>query len=73
MGIEDIVRVGAVSDVDAGNLCARVIFRGQDDMVSDWLRVVQRGGTTWLPKVNDAVLVLYLPIFNGNGYILGAV
>lgn len=27
--------------------------------------------TYWMPKVNDAVLVLYLPVFNADGYILG--
>lgn len=27
----------------------------------------------WLPKVNDTVLVLYLPVKNGDGYILGGI
>lgn len=27
--------------------------------------------TTWLPKVNDRVVVLYLPIANGDGFVLG--
>jgi len=26
---------------------------------------------TWVPKVNDRVLVLYLPVANGDGFILG--
>jgi len=29
--------------------------------------------TYWLPKVNDTVLVLYLPVFNGDGFILGVI
>ena len=29
--------------------------------------------TYWMPKVNDTVLVLYLPVFNGDGFILGAI
>lgn len=27
----------------------------------------------WMPTVNQTVLVLYLPIFNGDGFILGAI
>lgn len=27
----------------------------------------------WTPKVNDTVLTLYLPVFNGDGFILGGV
>jgi len=26
---------------------------------------------TWMPKVGERVLVLYIPIFNGDGFILG--
>ena len=27
----------------------------------------------WMPRVNDKVLVLYFPVFNGDGVILGGV
>lgn len=27
----------------------------------------------WMPKVNDTVLVLYLPVFNGDGFVLGGI
>lgn len=27
----------------------------------------------WMPKVNETVVALYLPIFNGDGFILGGV
>lgn len=27
--------------------------------------------TYWMPKVNDRVLCLYLPVFNGDGFVLG--
>ena len=27
----------------------------------------------WMPKVNDTVLVIYLPMFNADGFILGGV
>lgn len=27
----------------------------------------------WMPKVNDTVLCLYFPVFNGDGFILGRI
>lgn len=27
----------------------------------------------WLPAVNDKVLCLYIPVFNGDGFVLGAI
>ena len=27
--------------------------------------------TVWMPKVNAEVLCLYLPVFNGDGFVLG--
>lgn len=27
----------------------------------------------WMPSVNDTVLCLYVPTFNGDGYVLGAI
>lgn len=27
----------------------------------------------WMPLVNDTVLVLYLPVFNGDGFVLGGI
>jgi hypothetical protein len=105
MELEDIVRVGIVSVVDKPNRCVRVIFNGQEKMVSGWLKVIksppfipakdvpqrtehEAGGSgyaeyashkhdvivsPWLPDVNDTVLCLYLPVFNGDGYVLGAI
>lgn len=29
--------------------------------------------TVWMPAINDTVVVLYLPVFNGDGFILGAI
>lgn len=29
--------------------------------------------TAWMPKINDKVLVLYLPTFNADGFILGVI
>lgn len=27
----------------------------------------------WMPKVNDTVLALYLPVFNADGFVLGGI
>lgn len=27
----------------------------------------------WMPKVNDTVVVLYVPVFNGDGFVLGGI
>lgn len=29
--------------------------------------------TYWMPRINDTVVVLYLPVFNADGFILGAI
>ena len=29
--------------------------------------------TAWMPKVNDQVVVLYLPIADGDGFVLGGI
>lgn len=107
--LENLVRVGTVTDVDKAKRQVRVKFQ-DTGMTSGWLKVLQHHGadlyiepdaehtheitdtytgggsasvypshdhlpgsyvTYWLPKVNDTVLALYLPVFNGDGYILG--
>ncbi len=107
MGLEDIVRIGIVSDIDAGKRLARVHFPALD-VPSDWLMVLQHpqaklsiqpdgehdhavtgsglsltAGAVpdhshpdstlgfWMPKVGDKVLVLYIPVHEGDGFILG--
>lgn len=87
--LEQIVRVGTVSSVNAAERTARVKFSYLGDMVSGNLRVMQQYAcavtvitdeahnhpgtytTYWMPKVGDDVLCLYLPVFNGDGVILG--
>lgn len=31
------------------------------------------GVEAWMPKINQSVLVLYLPVFNSDGFILGVI
>lgn len=79
---ENIVRIGKVSSVNPSKLTARVIFEDKE-IISGWLNVLQHpkegehsndgNPIYWMPKVNEMVLVLYIPIFNGDGFILGVV
>lgn len=81
MNVEDIVREGKVTAVDNEKLIAKVWFDAMG-IESDWLPVlishdfIPECGLIikpWMPKVNDLVLVLYFPVFNGDGVVLGGV
>jgi phage baseplate assembly protein gpV len=63
--------LGRVSDVDKSKRLVRVIWP-DSGQTSGWLYVLQRG-EVWLPKINELVLVLYLPVFGGDGFVLGSV
>ena len=69
--MENMVRVGTVTAVDAKAKKARVLYEDMN-FTSDWLAVLQNGQEdAWLPRVNDTAVVLYLPAWQGDGYILG--
>jgi len=98
--MENIVRVGVVSAVDAASRKARVMF-DDDGMTSGWLFCIQHFAagihvepdnkhahegsvpeepvhnhpkthlTYWMPSVGERVVVLYIPVFNADGFILG--
>jgi len=70
--LSNITRYGTVSSINTANKTARVIFEDKDNLVSGWLHVIQRSDS-WMPNVNDTVLVIYLPIFNADGFILGGI
>ncbi|MDE6260407.1 MAG: phage baseplate assembly protein V [Oscillospiraceae bacterium] len=82
--LERMVQEGVVSAVDAGRRRVRVKFL-TTDIYSGWLAVLQHTGagvqaaghtasvTVWMPKVNDRVVVLYLPCPDSDGYVLGGV
>lgn len=77
-----IVRIGTVTAVNGSSV--RVKY-ADVNMTSGWLPVLQHTGApvitaegtcytgTWMPKINDTVLVLYIPVFNSNGFVLGAI
>lgn len=63
--------LGRVSDVDKSKRLVRVIWP-DNGQTSGWLYVLQHG-EIWLPEINELVLVLYLPVFGGDGFVLGSV
>lgn len=69
--ITNMVRVGIVSDVDKKKRCVRVRFPNLN-LTSGWLYVL-KNPNSWIPAVNDKVLCLYLPVFNGDGFVLGVI
>jgi len=100
--LENLVRVGIVTDVNNDKYIARVKFE-DINMTSEWMAVLdsrpyipdydvpqrteyEEGGAgdpafmshkhdliikQWMPKVNDHVLVIYLPVPNGQGFVIG--
>lgn len=72
--LKNMVRIGEVSDTNSNDRTARVIFHDLNDMVSGWMKVLQHPyakSVYWMPSVNQTVLCLYLPVWNGDGIILG--
>lgn len=67
----EMVRIGTVTDIDTVKKKVRVKFQ-DDNMPSGWLTVLQNVGS-WLPKVNETVLILFVPVWQGDGYILGRI
>ena len=67
------VRTGTVSTVDAAKKKVRVLFKDQDNMVSDELSVVipYTDGNFEPPAVEDVVLCLFTAA--GDGYCLGKI
>lgn len=66
--LSGLVRIGTVTA--ASGRTVRVKFQ-DTGMISGWLTVLHRGDY-WMPSVNTTVLTLYLPVFNGDGFVLGA-
>lgn len=81
-----MIQIGMVTDRDISAYKVRVKFK-DTGLTSDWLCVLrspsevkvqtEHGATVmvtpWMPKVNDTVLVAYLPIFNSDGFVIGGI
>ena len=66
-----LAMVGRVSDVNEAKRQVRVIWPDSGQSAG-WLYVL-RHGEVWLPEINELVLVVYLPVFGGDGFVLGSV
>lgn len=70
-----LLQVGVVSSVDAAKRRVRVILP-ETGIVSDWLFVAgwrKNDVFADLPKVNDRVLAAWLPVEDGDGFVLGVI
>lgn len=67
--LSGLVRIGTVTDTDSSKRMVRILYK-DFDMTSGWLKVLKTD-SSWMPKVNDVVVALYLPVFNGDGFIIG--
>lgn len=78
--LAQLVRIGTVTDVDPVSRMARVKY-SDTGMISGKLFVLAARSylaspikvTPWMPQVNATVLILYLPILDGDGFILGEI
>lgn len=74
--LNQLIRVGKVSSIDAAKCTARVTFEDNDDLVSDDLPIITRNTLFnkdyWMPDINEQVLCLFLPIGVSQGFVLGS-
>lgn len=83
---DGIIRVGKVSAVDAAARKARVRF-DDIGVTSEWMPILTTTPTAvviiegeerhisvmpWMPRIDDVVLCIFRPVFNGDGFIVGA-
>lgn len=70
-----VIRTGIVSSVDPNARTARILFRDKNNMVSGPLKIVTRehGSSAWLPTISQAVLCVYLPDGESDGFVLGGI
>ncbi len=70
-----LLQVGVVSSVDTAKRRVRVILP-ETGIVSDWLFVAgwrRNEAFAELPKINDRVLAAWLPVEDGDGFVLGVI
>jgi len=70
--LSHMVQWGTVTAVDDNTKKARVYFE-DTGISSDWLAVLQQAQSDWVPQIDDAVLVLFLPVAHADGFILGVI
>ena len=68
MGLAGVLRVGTVRAMDGGREMAQVWF-DDSGITSDWLYVLKSARATL--EEGDRALAAFLPMFNGDGFVLG--
>lgn len=80
----EIIRIGQVSKVNAGEMTARVQIPDQGIVTGD-LRIVKRPPTVecetgckikvkpWIPTVGQWVLCIFKPDGEGDGFVIGGI
>lgn len=87
--IDRLILAGTVMDLDEAHHRVRVIYRDEEDQSGWLYVLQHPGGKvdvemadshthkayweSWMPKINDQVLVLYLPVLDGDGFVLGKI
>ena len=69
--LSGLVRIGTVSDTDAERGMVRLLYQSEN-MTSGWLYVLNRGDS-WMPQLNDTVLAVFLPVYDGDGFVIGGI
>lgn len=85
---ERLIQIGVVTAADRAAHKVRVKFQ-DTGLISDWLSVLKNAPgvsvnhsdghshttsvSLWMPGINDTVLVVYLPIFNSDGFVIGGI
>lgn len=68
---DNSIRIGYVSSVDYENGTIKVTYPDRDDAVTDDLPVLTFGGKYFMPKIDDAVLVVHLSNGSSMGIVCG--
>jgi phage baseplate assembly protein gpV len=66
---ERIIQIGVV--VALSGMKAKVTFPATS-ITSDWLSVIDRGDE-WAPEIGNSVLVIFVPVGDSDGFILGGI
>lgn len=69
--LDGLVRIGTVSDTDAERRMVRLLYQSEN-MTSGWLYVLNRGDQ-WMPQINDTVLAVFMPVYDGDGFVIGGI
>ncbi|HEB1405345.1 TPA: phage baseplate assembly protein V [Escherichia albertii] len=74
--LRQTIRVGVVSDINDGDVTARVTFDDQDNVTSAKLSVIvkntDKNADYWMPDIGEQVLCIFHPAGPQQGFILGS-